>query len=206
LNPHLPLRRRLYYPGYTTGPCKVLYNNRLLKVCMNKRGVSPIIAVVLFITLAIAIFVVVLSFTRESVEEGFKRGDEAFEGYSNCDEVKFFVENAECGTADNKDEKRQNLAFLYIDMKNEKNINFKDAFVVKFLLNDGETEVSSTLDDTRLNAYEVKPIGIYRPFSDGDFGNTYKPFKSIELIPRVVVGDGFKFCENKKRKIEVLNC
>ena len=172
-----------------------------------KRGVSPLIASVLLIVFVVTLLVVIFNFTRETVESGFEKGEEVFEGFLNCDEVKFFVENAECGVSDHENEERRNSGLLYIDIKNEKNINFKDAFVVKFFLVNDEAEISSTLDDTRLNAYEVRTVGIYRPYSEGDFvGKDYKEFNTIELVPRVKVGDEFRFCENKKRKIEVKNC
>ena len=171
-----------------------------------KRGISPLISAVLLIVFVVTLLIAIFNLSRETVESGFEKGGEVFEGFSNCDEVKFFAENAECGRADHENERRINPDLLYIDIKNEKNINLKDAFVVKFFLADDETGVSSTLDDTRLNAYEVRAVGIYRPYTEGDFGKNYKLFSNIELIPRVKVGDGFRFCENKKAKIEVKNC
>ncbi|MBI2106236.1 hypothetical protein HYT56_05390 [Candidatus Woesearchaeota archaeon] len=170
-----------------------------------KKGMSEIISAVLLIVLITALISVVITFSRRSIERGFEEGQEIFEGFSSCEEVKFFIENAECGKAGNEDGKI-NKDLLYIGIKNEKNINFRDAFVVKFLLGDGSTEISSTLDDTRLNAYEVKLIGIYRPFVQGDFGKVYKEFNTIEIIPRVKAGDEFQFCENKKKEVEVKNC
>src|SRR3989344_6699442 len=101
-----------------------------------KRGISPLIGAVLMIVFVIAIITLIINFTKESVERGFEKGQEIFEGFSNCDEVKFFVERAECGSGNNENLKK-NSGLLYIDIRNEKNINFKDAFVVKFLFDDG---------------------------------------------------------------------
>ena len=171
-----------------------------------KRGISPLIATVLLIVFVVTMFVVIFNMTRGTVESGLEEGEKVFEGYSNCDEIKFFVDKAECGRKDHENERRRNADLLYISMKNEKNINFKDSFVVKFFLADDETEVSGTLDDTRLNAYEVKTVGIYRPYFDGDFGKSYKKINYIELIPRVKAGNELAFCENKKAKIKVENC
>lgn len=173
----------------------------------KKRGISPLIASVLLIVFVVTMLTVIFNLTKETVEEGFEEGEKVFEGFSNCDEVKFFVENAECGMKDHENERRRNANLLYIDIKNEKNIDFRDAFVVRFFYSSGdEGEVSSVLDDTRLNAYEVKPIGIYRPYTEGDFGKNYKEINSIEIIPRVKAGDEFKFCNDKKKKVEVKNC
>ncbi len=171
-----------------------------------KQGISPLISAVLLIVFVVTMFVVIFNLTRETVESGLEKGEEVFEGYSNCDEIKFFVENVECGRSEHENERRRNADLLYVSIKNEKNINFKDAFVVKFFLDNDEAEVSSTLDDTRLNAYEVKTVGIYRPYLDGDFGKSYKKINSIELIPRVKSGEEFSFCENKKVKVKVENC
>ena len=171
-----------------------------------KRGISPLIGVVLLIVFVIAIITLIINFTKESIERGFEKSEKIFEGFSSCEEAKFFVERAECGSINNQNERRRNTDLLYIDIKNEKNINFRDAFVVKFLLEEEGSEISSTLDDTRLNAYEVKPVGIYRPFIQGDFGKNYKQVDTIEIIPRVKAGDEFVFCENQKEKIEVENC
>lgn len=165
------------------------------------------ISAVLLIVFVVTMFVVIFNLTRESVEEGFEKSEEVFEGFSNCDEIKFFVENAECGMRDHENERRRNTDLLYIDIKNEKNIDFKDAFVVKFFYSGGVgEEVSSVLDNTRLNAYEVKPIGIYRPYVEGNFGKDYKEINSIEIVPRVKAGNEFKFCNDKKKIIEVKNC
>jgi len=171
-----------------------------------KRGISPLIGVVLLIVFVIAIITLIINFTKESVERSFEKSEKILEGFSSCEEAKFFVERAECGSGNNENLKK-NSDLLYIDIRNEKNINFKDAFVVKFLFDDGGSETSSTLDDTRLNAYEVKLIGIYRPFEQGAITNKiYKSFNTIEIIPRVKAGNEFKFCENKKKEIEVENC
>ncbi|MBS3150885.1 hypothetical protein J4443_00710 [Candidatus Woesearchaeota archaeon] len=172
-----------------------------------KRGVSPLIAAVLLIVFVVTLLIVIFNLTRETVESGFEKGEEIFEGFSNCDEVKFFVENAECGRSDHENERRRNTDLLYMNIKNEKNVDFKDAFVVKFFYSGGGgEEVSSVLDDTRVNAYEVKTMGIYRPYVEGDFGKDYKEINSIEIVPRVKAGDEFKFCTDKKREIEVRNC
>ena len=50
----------------------------------------------LLIVFVVTMLVVIFNLTRESVESGFEKGQEVFEGFSNCDEVKFFVEDAYC--------------------------------------------------------------------------------------------------------------
>src|SRR3989338_5904762 len=171
-----------------------------------KRGISALISAVLLIVFVVTMFIVIFNLTRETVESGFEKGQSIFEGFSNCDEVKFFVEGAECGRSNHENERRRNTDWLYIDIKNEKNINFRDAFVVKFIFSDGSTKTSSTLDYTWLKAYEVKPVVVYREYDEGDFGRIYKSFNTIEIIPRVKAGDEFQYCNDKKAKIEVKNC
>ena len=100
----------------------------------EKRGVSPLIASVLLIVFVVTMFIVIFNLTRETVESGFEKGEEVFEGFSNCDEVKFFVENAECGRRDHENERRRNSDLLYIDIKNERlngNIKYRSNEIVK---------------------------------------------------------------------------
>ena len=81
-----------------------------------KRGVSPLIAAVLLIVFVVTLLIVIFNLTRETVESGFEKGEEIFEGFSNCDEVKFFVENAECGRSDHENERRRNTDLLYMNI------------------------------------------------------------------------------------------
>lgn len=165
-----------------------------------KRGVSSLIAAVLLIVFVVTMLVVIFNLTRESVEPGFEKGEGAFEGFSNCDEVKFFVEDAYCDGG-----------LVIVKVKNEKKIDFKDGFAVRFFHSNDDWDVGSFLYDTRLNAYEVKAIGISRPTYEakgllGEDITKYKAIQFLEVVPRVKSGEGFQFCADKKKKIEVKNC
>ena len=166
-----------------------------------KRGVSPLIASVLLIVFVVTMLTVIFNLTRETVESGFEEGQSTFEGFSNCDEVKFFLEDAYCDSG-----------LIFVKVKNEKKIDFKDGFAVRFFYSNGdEGEVGSFLYDTRLNAYEVKAIALSRPEFEGKglLGETitkYRAIQSLEVVPRVKAGDEFKSCVDKKKKIEVKNC
>src|SRR3989338_150357 len=162
-----------------------------------KRGISALISAVLLIVFVVTMFIVIFNLTRETVESGFEKGQSIFEGFSNCDEVKFFVEGAEC-----------NSEILKVKIKNEKNVDFRDGFVLRFFSSDAEGEIGSFLYNTRLDAYEVGEIFAIR---DGKVTGQniagqdvieYNSIESLEIIPKVKAGDGFQFCNDKKVKIE----
>ena len=166
-----------------------------------KRGISPIISAVLLIVFVVTMLIVIFNLTRKTVESGFEKGQEVFEGFSNCDEVKFFVEDAYCDGG-----------LVIVKVKNEKKIDFKDGFAVRFFHPDeNDWGVGNFLYDTRLNAYEVKAIGISRSTYEakgllGEDITKYKSIQFLEVVPRVKSGEGFQFCVDKKKKIEVRDC
>ena len=160
-----------------------------------KKGISPLIATVMLVMLGVILVLMFYQWGGETVGKGLESGTEIWEGFNNCEEVGFQVEDGWC---DND--------LLYVKINNEKNMNFKDGFVVKFIFEDGEQEIVTLLKDERLDAYEAKPIGVPRHPVEMDFGKQYKAIQKVEVIPKVLAGQEFQFCNEKIQKIEVENC
>ena len=166
-----------------------------------KKGISPLIATVMLIMLAVILIFLFSRLSGETVGKGLEKGTEIFEGFNNCEEVGFNVERVYC------DPNRTGIALVNIE--NEKNVEFRDGFVLRAVYNDGEVEeVGSFLDNTRLRAYEKLNIGFTRKsVGTGIFGQPlYKKIDSIEIIPKVLAGQELKYCQDKMQKIEVKNC
>ncbi|MBI2105487.1 hypothetical protein HYT56_01460 [Candidatus Woesearchaeota archaeon] len=173
---------------------------------MEKKGISPIISTVLLIVLVVALTSVLVSFSRKSIEKSLEKGQESFERFSSCNEVKFFIEDAYCNPSDSGPDKIKNA--ILVRVRNEKNIDFKENFVVSVLFDEG-SEVGTFLYGTRLNAYEVKEIGVARPEEKAEEDSEerwYREIKKIEVVPKVETSKGANFCNELKKIIEVRNC
>ena len=174
---------------------------------MLKKGLSALISAVFLILLAITVSTFIYNFSKGSVESGLEKGEEIFEGFENCDEVVFSVEDAYCNS---------NEGIVRIKMRNEKKIDFKDAFALRVFYEGQDQEVGSFLDQTQLLAYEIKEIAFGRVSLDREvlsqltgilINERYYPeIKEIEIVPKVKAGKKFQFCNEKKQKIEVRDC
>tara|TARA_Y100000310_G_scaffold121982_2_gene120668 strand:- start:2945 stop:3475 length:531 start_codon:yes stop_codon:yes gene_type:complete len=172
-----------------------------------KKGISPLIATVMLIMLAVILTFLFFRLEGETVGKGLEKGKEIWEGFNNCEEVEFNVENAYC------DSLMKNLVVVKIE--NEKNVDFRDAFVLRVFYADEEVgvselseEVGSFLDNTRLLAYETREVAFIRKSSGTNFAGKplYKKVDYIEIVPKVLAGQKIQYCQDKMQKIGVENC
>ena len=64
--------------------------------------------------------------------KGLEKGTEIFEGFNNCEEVGFNVERVYCDP--------DRIGIALVNIENEKNVEFRDGFVLRAVYNDGEVE------------------------------------------------------------------
>ena len=163
---------------------------------MKKRGIESLVATVFFVLIVIVLIAGISVFLRNNVVQSFIKGESAFEGFQNCNEIKYRVEGAYC------DPEKESIVLVRVN--NEKNIDFKDSYIVRFFYPDGDgDEIGTFLYDTRLLAYESKDIGISRPtYDEGVFGEKsgqFRPIQSLELVPKIKAGREFVLCNDKKQ-------
>jgi len=170
---------------------------------MNKRGVSPIVASILLILFTIVLFTIISKFSSNTVDKSLDKTGSILETYQNCNEISFNVRDAYCSS--------EKKGLLLVRVENEKDINFKDNFVVRLFDSNNNLDLGTFLYDTRLNAYELKDIAIARSTEKGkgilgEEVDMFKDIKKIEVIPKVETSNGVSFCQNLKKDVEVRDC
>lgn len=167
-----------------------------------KKGISPLIATVMLVMLAVILGFLFFKLSGRTIGTGLERGSEVWEGFQSCGEVSFKLLEFTC----------QGCRFA-LKISNNKDINFKNGFAVRAFYNREVVEgVSVPYHGNELLAYEARDIGGFLPGEDvknpltGMMECVPKPINSIEVIPKVKIGEEFKLCMDKKQVLEVVGC
>ena len=153
---------------------------------MNKRGMSPLIATVLLIGLAVALAVFVIFWGTGIIRQEIDKTAGFAAGKIDCQtKVEIDVTKARCSAG---------IVIVSIqNIREEKLPDFRGRVV-------GDKGASSSLAGVALDSYASKDIGFVY-----DSVNVGKP-KAIEVIPVVYEGNDLVTCDASKIAIETEDC
>src|SRR3989338_7271215 len=149
----------------------------MLLIYMNKKGVSGIIVTILLILFIITVSGVAFNWIKGQTSGVMEQADIISEKLQACNDIDFEIEDAYCDGD-----------VIIIQMTNNKNIDFKDAFSLE------------------LKAYESVEIQGLRQFEETNFGKNYFKIEEVEIVPRLLLNGKQVFCSENKQVLEARNC
>ena len=169
----------------------------MLLIYMNKKGVSGIIVTILLILFIITVSGVAFNWIKGQTSGVMEQADIISEKLQACNDIDFVIEDAYCDGD-----------VIIIQITNNKNIDFKDAFSLKLRYEENEegNEVSVFRFGTELKAYESVEIQGLRQFEETNFGKNYFKIEEVEIVPRLLLNGKQVFCSENKQVLEARNC
>ena len=164
----------------------------------NKKGISPIIAMILLILLIVTISGVLFNWIKGQTSDVMDQSTIISEKLQACNDFKVDFESAFCNP--------ETEGIIKVKIVNNNNENVKEGFSVR-LIDVDEIEASiSSVNDIELEAYEGREITIFKQSEEGPFGSYFKPVSKIEFVPKFVIGDETVYCSENKVSLDAENC
>ena len=175
-----------------------------------KKGVSPLIAVVLLIVIGIGLVAIVVPMIREPTEKTMKEASETSERIFDCKNIDYEIMNP-CKCIQGSD------SAIWFGIENKKNNEIYN-FIFQLVMNDNQIEVSEVWNCLKngvlcskecegeetcpflvnLNSYEKASVRT-KIFSDEEINKVI----TLNVVPEIVINENKATCKDIIKKINI---